>query len=150
AVLADHGDDLHPDVQEPGRSGRFGSRPQILQMGLCERRRHGAQAGLHPAAAERGGRGRGELEADPGIRNVVFSRDVRAGAEAIPRPFPLRRAACQAGIMPRLSIRIDFDKGSLGPGKAHLLELVASTGSIRKAAAGMKMSYRKAWLLLKA
>jgi len=52
--------------------------------------------------------------------------------------------------MPRLSIRIDFDKGSLGPGKAHLLELVASTGSIRKAAAGMKMSYRKAWLLLKA
>ena len=52
--------------------------------------------------------------------------------------------------MPKLSIRIDFDKGSLGPGKAHLLELVASTGSIRKAAAGMKMSYRKAWLLLKA
>ena len=32
----------------------------------------------------------------------------------------------------------------------RLLELVAETGSIRKAAAGMKMSYRKAWLLLQA
>ena len=53
--------------------------------------------------------------------------------------------------MPRLTIRIDFDDGSaLGPGKIRLLELVAETGSIRKAAAGMKMSYRKAWLLLKA
>ncbi|HEX4859691.1 MAG TPA: LysR family transcriptional regulator [Rhizomicrobium sp.] len=53
--------------------------------------------------------------------------------------------------MARLSIRIDFDDGSaLGPGKVRLLELVAETGSIRKAAAGMKMSYRKAWLLLKA
>jgi molybdate transport system regulatory protein len=52
--------------------------------------------------------------------------------------------------MAKLSIRIDFDHGSLGPGKARLLELVAETGSIRKAAAGMKMSYRKAWLLLKA
>jgi molybdate transport system regulatory protein len=51
----------------------------------------------------------------------------------------------------KLSIRIDFDDGSaLGPGKVRLLELIASTGSIRKAAAGMKMSYRKAWLLLKA
>ena len=53
--------------------------------------------------------------------------------------------------MARLTIRIDFDDGSgLGPGKVRLLELVAETGSIRKAAAGMKMSYRKAWLLLKA
>jgi len=53
--------------------------------------------------------------------------------------------------MPRLMIRIDFDDGSaLGPGKIRLLELVAETGSIRKAAAGLKMSYRKAWLLLQA
>ena len=38
--------------------------------------------------------------------------------------------------MPRLMIRIDFDDGSaLGPGKIRLLELVAETGSIRKAAA---------------
>ena len=53
--------------------------------------------------------------------------------------------------MARLTIRIDFGNGSaLGPGKVRLLELIAETGSIRKAAAGMKMSYRRAWLLLKA
>lgn len=53
--------------------------------------------------------------------------------------------------MAKLSIRIDFGDGSrLGPGKVRLLELIAETGSIRKAAAGMKMSYRKAWLLLQA
>lgn len=50
--------------------------------------------------------------------------------------------------MAKLSIRVDFESGSLGPGKVCLLELVAETGSIRKAAARMKMSYRKAWLLL--
>jgi|SRR5665213_2391651 len=53
--------------------------------------------------------------------------------------------------MARLTIRIDFGNGlALGPGKVRLLELIAQTGSIRKAAAGMKMSYRRAWLLLKA
>jgi len=53
--------------------------------------------------------------------------------------------------MAKLTIRIDFDDGSaLGPGKVRLLELIAETGSIRKAAAGMKMSYRQAWLLLQA
>ncbi len=53
--------------------------------------------------------------------------------------------------MTRLTIRIDFaNGGALGPGKVRLLELVAETGSIRKAAAGMKMSYRQGWLLLKA
>jgi len=51
--------------------------------------------------------------------------------------------------MARLTIRIDFGNGmALGPGKVRLLELVGETGSIRKAAAGMKMSYRRAWLLL--
>ena len=51
----------------------------------------------------------------------------------------------------RLTIRIDFESGAaLGPGKVRLLELIAETGSIRKAAAGMKMSYRQAWLLLQA
>jgi molybdate transport system regulatory protein len=51
--------------------------------------------------------------------------------------------------MAKLSIRIDFENGGqLGPGKVRILELVAETGSIRKAAAGMKMSYRKGWLLV--
>lgn len=39
--------------------------------------------------------------------------------------------------------------GNLGPGKARLLELVEETGSIRRAASAMKLSYRRAWLLLK-
>lgn len=53
--------------------------------------------------------------------------------------------------MTRLTIRIDFGNGTaLGPGKVRLLELVDETGSIRKAAGRMKMSYRRAWLLLKA
>jgi molybdate transport system regulatory protein len=50
----------------------------------------------------------------------------------------------------RLSIRIDFEPSgsALGPGMAQLLELIASKGSIRAAAAQMDMSYRKAWLLI--
>jgi molybdate transport system regulatory protein len=53
--------------------------------------------------------------------------------------------------MTRLTIRIDFDNGeALGPGKVRLLELIAETGSIRKSAAEMEMSYRQAWLLLQA
>ena len=51
--------------------------------------------------------------------------------------------------MARLSIRVQFENGSaLGPGKVQLMEQVAETGSIRKAATRMRMSYRKAWLLL--
>jgi len=53
--------------------------------------------------------------------------------------------------MTRLTIRIDFDDGSaIGPGKTKLLEQIEATGSIRKAAAAMKMSYRRGWLLLQA
>ncbi|MGH6827512.1 MAG: winged helix-turn-helix domain-containing protein [Rhizomicrobium sp.] len=51
-----------------------------------------------------------------------------------------------AGLFLRLSIG---DAGNLGPGKARLLELVEQTGSIRAAAAKMRLSYRRAWLLLK-
>jgi len=51
--------------------------------------------------------------------------------------------------MPRLFLRLRFDpSGQFGPGKAELLESIGKTGSIRKAAAAMKMSYRRAWLLL--
>ena len=53
--------------------------------------------------------------------------------------------------MARLSIRIDFEGSeSFGPGKVRLLELIDKHGSIRSAAAAMKMSYRHAWLLLQA
>ncbi len=40
--------------------------------------------------------------------------------------------------MARLTLRIDLDTGSVGPGKIRLLEQVAATGSIRKAAAAIE------------
>ena len=50
-----------------------------------------------------------------------------------------------AGLFLRIPIG---DGGNLGPGKVRLLELIDETGSIRSAAAKMKLSYRRAWLLL--
>lgn len=51
--------------------------------------------------------------------------------------------------MSKLTIRIDVAPGAaFGPGKARLLELIDQTGSIRRAAVQMEMSYRRAWLLL--
>jgi molybdate transport system regulatory protein len=52
--------------------------------------------------------------------------------------------------MTRLSIRIDFEPtgSALGPGMAQLLQQISELGSIRRAAASMGMSYRKAWLLI--
>jgi molybdate transport system regulatory protein len=58
-------------------------------------------------------------------------------------------SAAQSWRMARLSIRIDLgSETALGPGKARLLELIDTEGSIRGAAAAMGMSYRRAWLLL--
>lgn len=59
-------------------------------------------------------------------------------------------ACAMLAAMARLSIRIDFDPSgsAFGPGMAELLERIGEKGSIRKAAAGMGMSYRKAWLLI--
>jgi len=46
-------------------------------------------------------------------------------------------------------LRLDFGGGrSLGPGKVHLLELIAETGSISAAGRALEMSYRQAWLLI--
>ncbi len=51
----------------------------------------------------------------------------------------------------RLRVRVQFGDGfAIGPGKADLLEAVAQTGSISAAARVMKMSYRRAWLLIDA
>ena len=52
--------------------------------------------------------------------------------------------------MTKLTVRIDLaEDAAMGPGKARLLEMIEETGSIRSAAAGMDMSYRRAWLLLR-
>ena len=54
----------------------------------------------------------------------------------------------------RITIRLDFGKNGagkniqLGHGKIRLLEMIAENGSISSAARTMKMSYRRAWLLM--
>lgn len=50
---------------------------------------------------------------------------------------------------PRLRLRLVFgDDLVLGPGKADLLELIRDTGSISAAGRRMRMSYKRAWLLV--
>lgn len=49
----------------------------------------------------------------------------------------------------RLQLRIFFgDDAMLGPGKADLIELISDTGSISAAGREMKMSYKRAWMLV--
>jgi molybdate transport system regulatory protein len=53
---------------------------------------------------------------------------------------------------PKLEPRLRFPggtPGAFGPGKAELLGRIASTGSIRSAAAQMGMSYNRAWTLVR-
>lgn len=48
-------------------------------------------------------------------------------------------------------LRVTVTRGRntlMGPGKMRLLELIGQTGSIAAAARQMRMSYRRAWLLL--
>ncbi len=50
---------------------------------------------------------------------------------------------------PLIRFRIDFAENSnLGPGKIALLEGIKKYGSLSEAARRMRMSYRRAWLLL--
>ena len=48
-----------------------------------------------------------------------------------------------------LRLRINLASGrAVGPGKIDLLELIGRTGSLSEAARGLRMSYRRAWLLV--
>ena len=50
---------------------------------------------------------------------------------------------------PTVRFRVDFgSRCSVGIGKIELLEGIARTGSLSQAARDMRMSYRRAWLLL--
>lgn len=50
---------------------------------------------------------------------------------------------------PVVRFRIDFsDSANVGPGKIALLEAIGSCGSLSQAARELRMSYRRAWLLL--
>ena len=49
----------------------------------------------------------------------------------------------------KVRIRVDLAPGvSVGPGKISLLEAIEHEGSLSMAARSLKMSYRRAWLLL--
>src|SRR5689334_21529326 len=51
--------------------------------------------------------------------------------------------------MPRVKISLISESGArIGPGKARLLESIRATGSISAAARDMRMSYKRAWMLL--
>ena len=50
----------------------------------------------------------------------------------------------------RLMLRLYFGELMLGPGKAALLEAIASEGSISAAGRKMGMSYKRAWQLVEA
>jgi molybdate transport system regulatory protein len=59
------------------------------------------------------------------------------------------RQLAQGHVMPRLTLRIDFDEDrAIGPGKIRLLELIDKHGSISEAGRQMGMSYRRAWVLV--
>jgi molybdate transport system regulatory protein len=52
---------------------------------------------------------------------------------------------------PRAQFRLRIRRGAdiaLGPGKVDLLEAIARRGSISAAARSLRMSYRRAWLLV--
>lgn len=50
---------------------------------------------------------------------------------------------------PIVRFRVDFNRDeAVGPGKIALLEHIARGGSLSQAARDLKMSYRRAWLLL--
>jgi len=50
---------------------------------------------------------------------------------------------------PKVTVRLlHHDEIAMGPGKAELLEAIHNTGSISSAGRSMKMSYRRAWLLV--
>ena len=56
-------------------------------------------------------------------------------------------SAVSISLQPRFRI-LCGKKIAFGPGKADLLELIAETGSIGKAASRMDMSYMRAWSLI--
>ena len=58
-----------------------------------------------------------------------------------------KRSSAPISLSPRFRITCGKEI-AFGPGKAELLEGVAETGSISKAALRMKMSYMRAWSLV--
>ncbi len=52
-------------------------------------------------------------------------------------------------VRPRIRVVAEDGTIALGPGKADLLEAIVRTGSIRAAAIELRMSYMRAWTLVR-
>lgn len=64
----------------------------------------------------------------------------------------MKRGAARPRAAPVVRPRIRVTQGSeivLGPGKADLLDALRATGSLRKAAVALGMSYMRAWQLVR-
>jgi len=58
-----------------------------------------------------------------------------------------KRATLRCRLRPRLRV-LCGEEIVLGPGKADLLEAIARTGELRRAAGQLEMSYMRAWKLV--
>lgn len=67
----------------------------------------------------------------------------RGDARRYTRPMPRHT------VRPRIRVLADDGTIVLGPGKADLLDAIARTGSIRAAAGELRMSYMRAWTLVR-
>src|SRR5206468_2251573 len=68
---------------------------------------------------------------------------VGAAPGGLPRRFNMKSTP----LVPKIRVLIGAVV-AIGPGKADLLQAIARTGSISAAAREMRMSYRRAWLLV--
>src|ERR1044072_6203658 len=67
----------------------------------------------------------------------------------LPEPQHTPNVVTEGRPMLSIRFRVDLTPGcSIGPGKIQLLEAITRTGSLRRAATELRMSYRRAWLLL--
>lgn len=79
----------------------------------------------------------------------VKRRPVFVAERTKPRTRPAPAGSVAGTEQPRIRLRVLANSViAIGPGKADLLEAIASTGSISAAAREMGMSYRRAWLLV--
>jgi molybdate transport system regulatory protein len=84
------------------------------------------------------------LSSPPAVRPITIAARLIAHRRAL---FSRRMKPKHINAGARL--RVILGPGvALGPGKADLLDAIAETGSISAAGRRMKMSYRRAWLLV--
>ncbi len=128
---------------------RDGQLPHLRRRAPLDRR-----AVERHAAAAQGFPGPARLQCAAEDRGVRTARG-RALGVAIEQFGPGRRALDDHGVAraetlkPTLRFRVDFgNRCSVGIGKIELLEGIERTGSLSQAAREMRMSYRRAWLLL--